>query len=160
MLKQFFFPSAFLSQISFQYKFPLLLLLFAQEGRCCFLTRSLLATKQVGFLMGLQVPTCTQIAQHNRNVWVLAQTMCHAFMSFAALTAWIFKRRKANVVLVHPGAKEQLPGGVTSCLTSITLPFPCTCLSYQRRSAFLVLQYTLQVNIHKPLLDQSRKETI
>lgn len=45
-----------LTQISFQYKFPLLLLLFAQEGRCCSLTRSLLTTKQFGFLWDCRSP--------------------------------------------------------------------------------------------------------
>lgn len=63
MLKQIFFsPVSFLTQISFQYKFPLLLLLSAQEGRCCSLTPSLLTTNQVGFLMGLQVPARTSCA--------------------------------------------------------------------------------------------------
>lgn len=130
-----FFPSAFFNPDIFPVQIPFALA--AQEGRCCSLTPSLLTTKQAGFLMGLQISTCTQVAQHrNNSLWCWPKARVMLFVFFPALTAWIFKRRKENTVLVCPGAKEQLPSGVKNCLTSISLPFSCRCFILPKKVCF------------------------
>lgn len=135
MLKQIFFSSIFfnLSQNSFHYKFPLLLPLSVQEGICRSLTLSLLATKQVGFLTGLQV-------QHRSNSpwwWPKPRGTLLCPFLFLQPEYLIGKRKDPSLSAQKPRPKCL----VVSQADSPASPSPslANALSDQRKSAFLIL---------------------
>lgn len=139
---QIFFPSIFLnlSQISFHYKFLLLLSLSAQEGIHCSLPPSLLTTYQVVFLMGLQVSMCVQAVQHrNNSPWWWPKPRGTLLCPFLFLQPeYLIGKRKAPSL----PALELRPNSlvVTQARSpASSSPSLADAFSDERRSAFLTL---------------------